>query len=93
MGNQLVQNELNDLEDKTVAVSETSQSLEEHETDDDDFQVVERKRGKSKVLNNNQSSSIVTRNSLKAKGTQPIRSTVAKKSFKGGRGAPLLGDL
>lgn len=56
---------------------------------------MQRKKGKAKVYNSNQSSFIVTRNSLKAKENHKNRNTVARGSFIGGEGAPQdssLGD-
>lgn len=67
---------------------DNSSSMEEQETDDDEFQVVQSRRGKSKTKRSNMPSPIVTRNASKAKAAQKIKGDDAKGSCKCGGGAP-----
>lgn len=67
-------------------INDVSNSMEEPETDDDDFQVVQKKKGKSKVYQSNLPSPIVTRNASKDKAAQRSKGDATKGIFKGGGG-------
>lgn len=76
----------NEFQDKSPE-DDTSKSIVQQDSEDDDFQVVLRKKGKVK-LNANQPMTMVTRNSLKAKSAQKNRNASMNGCLKGDGGAP-----
>lgn len=80
------QGEENSQRLSSLPVDDVSNFGLEPETADDEFQVVQRRKGKSKALSFILQSPIITRNTSKAKAAQR-GNDVTKSSFKGGGGA------